>query len=491
MAKSTIEEIVTQLKVELDPSIGSQLSRFHGLITKALTNLPVLAAGATAALAGLVHSTVTAADNIGDVSERIGVNNTALQELKFAAEQTDASFDDLVTGLKFISKNAVDAANGSKDLQKAFGDIPLRDVNGNIRPANELLLSFADRIADIPDEATRVNVAVKILGRNAIQLLPALKKGSEGLTEFARAAHEAGIIFSPEDIARAQKYDDSLKVLRARFMGLRNDIGTPFIEGFTIAIMMAGDAVKWVRKNIQFLTIATGLLGAALVALNLSKVIANLSALSTSLGSLLIRFGPIGAILTTIALVIDDLIVFMRGGRSVLGTFINSLNEISNSPVAEYFKSLLALLFDFGNPDNWKRVEKAAFQLTHILERMFIALGELIQNAIIESIFSALSTLLNKLPTPIRKLLGGDFKVSFEGTKDQAGRLAALSQQAFPPSNTPSVISAGPTNTNNNTVTQTNNVTVQVGTPIELERTIRQAINKANQEALAAGSGGR
>ena len=68
-----------------------------------------LAAGAVG-LAVITKAAIDAADKLQDVSNRIGVSVTSLSELKFAAEQSGASFDTLNRGLQNIGKNAAAAA---------------------------------------------------------------------------------------------------------------------------------------------------------------------------------------------------------------------------------------------------------------------------------------------------------------------------------------------------------------------------------------------
>src|SRR4029453_14797165 len=62
-------------------------------------------------------------DKLLDASKRTGASVGELSKLKFAAEQSGASFDDVSAGLRILAKNAEQAASGAKAQALAFKEL--------------------------------------------------------------------------------------------------------------------------------------------------------------------------------------------------------------------------------------------------------------------------------------------------------------------------------------------------------------------------------
>ena len=237
-----VEELVTKLGLEIDGDVLSTLEKFKSAISKGLGGVTVAAAAAAAALAGVVGTAAHAADEIGDVADRLKVAPQALQELKFAADRSEASFEDLQLGLKFLAKNAVEAANGSKEMAAAFAGIQLRGADGKVRNSTELLADLADKVKDLGD-AEGLNLASRVLGKGGDKLLPLLRRGSAGIAELSARAHELGLVFSDTDVAAAGRLDDALKDVRDALTGLRNQLGAQFFEAVAAGLELMSDAI--------------------------------------------------------------------------------------------------------------------------------------------------------------------------------------------------------------------------------------------------------
>lgn len=255
-----IEELVTKLGLEVDSDVLSTLEKFKSALSKGLGGVTIAASAAAAALAGVIGTAAHAADEIGDVADRLGVAPKALQELKFAADRSEASFEDLQQGLKFLASNAVEAAQGSKELMSAFSGIQLKGADGQVRTSTALLSDLADKVKGLGN-AEGLNLARKILGKGGDKLLPLLRRGSEGIAELSKRANEMGVIFSDEDVKAAGRVDEALKDVRSALEGLRNALGAKFFSLVADGLeLMAAGFIK-LRPYIE--AIGEGLLTAA------------------------------------------------------------------------------------------------------------------------------------------------------------------------------------------------------------------------------------
>src|SRR5688572_3854706 len=88
-------------------------------------------------------------DALNDASNRLGISSDAIQELTFAASQSGAGVENLTTALLLLNDKVGDAlvnstGEGAKTFQKY--KIAIRDVNGQVKTADELFSDVADRI---------------------------------------------------------------------------------------------------------------------------------------------------------------------------------------------------------------------------------------------------------------------------------------------------------------------------------------------------------
>lgn len=98
------------------------------------------------AFASFVKSGIDAAEQLSVVSKRTGIAVEDLSVLKFAAEQSDTSFETLTAGLQKFEQNLAKAG-----------------ISGS--QAISMLTALADRIQQTEDPAKRLEIAVKAFGK--------------------------------------------------------------------------------------------------------------------------------------------------------------------------------------------------------------------------------------------------------------------------------------------------------------------------------------
>lgn len=198
-------------------AIGNGLQRLNGKFAAAAA----AAGGFVAAIgiSGIGAATARALDyasSLGEVAQQLGVTTKDLQEYRYAASQAGISQEEMDKALAKLTVNIGKAATGGKAQAEAFNalGISVKDANGNIRTAGEIIPEIADKLAQVKDPATRAAVEIELFGKSGQKLDTLLAGGSSAINELTRAANDLGVVLSPELIARADEAADKMAALR-------------------------------------------------------------------------------------------------------------------------------------------------------------------------------------------------------------------------------------------------------------------------------------
>lgn len=173
-----------------------EISRLGGDGTSSIKNM----AGAATQLAGAFgvafsvgavvqfgKSVFDSASQIHDLAEKMGVSTDAVQGFKFAAEQSGSSLETVSTALTKMNANL---AEGDKSTVKALKDAGLSFAQIRNMSPEDAFLAITDAIQKIPDPMVQSDVALKLFGKSAGELLPAIKEGFRGAAAGAAKMSE-------------------------------------------------------------------------------------------------------------------------------------------------------------------------------------------------------------------------------------------------------------------------------------------------------------
>lgn len=410
-----VEELVTKLGLEVDSGALATLEKFRNAVAGGLSTLTAAAVGLGAAFVGIVGSTAHAADSMGDMADKLGVNAQALQELRVAAELGDVSFESLATGLKFVAKNAAEAAHGSTEAADAFKGIATHDANGKLKTADELLMSVAKRFETVTQPAEQTRLAMKLFGKSGADLIPLLKRGAAGILEFRKEAQELGVVFGDEALKNADDFGREMVRVKFALEGLRNTFATPFLGAFVEGVRLLVKGFKAARPAIAEVSAGFkdagqrmgGMLGIVKQGINLFgewfgdsslgkilgqvKVIKILEAVLIGLGVIFVATAAqaIGAWLAAaapfillgalIGFIVDDIYNFIKGNDSLIGRiqkWAEAIGEPDEHPLVRMLRKALGLLMDVTNPKRWDEFKEAAGgAVDFVSEKIRLALG--------------------------------------------------------------------------------------------------------------------
>lgn len=181
--------------------------------------------GVTAGFSKIVADSINLGDQLAALKGKTGIAGTALLELKYAAEQSDVSFDSLGDGLIRLRRTIGDATSGSKEAAAAFQRVGISVAQLRGQGVEEVFATIADRLAGMTDENRRASVANDLLGKSYADLLPLLARGSAEIGRLRDQSKLMGDAISEDDIERLAQADDAINNLKTSFSRLGLTVG--------------------------------------------------------------------------------------------------------------------------------------------------------------------------------------------------------------------------------------------------------------------------
>jgi hypothetical protein len=197
-----------------------------------------------AALDGL-KGAIDRADELRDLSIRLGTSTETLSAFGYAAGQTGTDMEALSKGMKILAKNAADAQNATSEQAKVFAalGISVTDSAGNLKQLGVLIPEIADKFKGLEDGTTKAALAQALFGKSGLDLTEFLNSGSEGLQEFSDKAARLGIIVGKDAADAADKFNDDLNDLKTAAQGLALEVAQSLLPKLDGLVTWATDFV--------------------------------------------------------------------------------------------------------------------------------------------------------------------------------------------------------------------------------------------------------
>lgn len=185
-------------------------------VSGSVRTFALAATGAFIGLGAALLSTTKRLDGVAKAAKSAGIGGEVFQAWEFAASQAGVSTEQFRAGLDRANKTVGDAANGLGTGAKLFDrlGVAIRDVEGNVRPTEDVIRDTADAIQGLKSPAEQAAAASELLGRTAgPKMVGLLNQGSEGLKAYEDRARELGIVIRDETLQSAEALTDKMDEL--------------------------------------------------------------------------------------------------------------------------------------------------------------------------------------------------------------------------------------------------------------------------------------
>lgn len=292
----------------------------------------VLKEVAEVALAGLAaekiyeftEGVVEDAAAIGKLAVSLGLGAEELQAWQVFAAQAGGDTTDLTTAIRSLSNEAYRAAEGGKEAVKTFAAINLTAKDLKDVDPTELLIKVGSAVAEIEDPTKRVALATQLMGRGALHILGGFAGGAEEVRAKLEEIREEEIGYSDEFVAEAKKSELGIHSLGIAITQLKAALAVYLLPAFDWINEKLKEFVRWTTEQISNSEKLTAIL-IALGSLVLPTIISALISLTAAIAPFVAEALLAAAPWILIGLAIEDLVVFLEGGDSALGAFLNKL----------------------------------------------------------------------------------------------------------------------------------------------------------------------
>jgi hypothetical protein len=234
-------------KVEESQNPLKKLTEGWGLLTAKLTAAIAAIYSAKKLLYDLPLEIASLNTEIQREAGVLGISTDEFQKWQYAAKLSGVQAQDLTLGLKLLSRSMEDASKGTGESQKYFAmmGISVKDVQGNLKPLNEVMGDIMDKFAAWEDGRRKVAIAMQLFGRSGEALIPLLNKGRSGFADLSREAEKLGIILSPDLIRKGSEAEDIFKKLDVQIKALK----LSFADYALKLAESANDILEFFRKT--------------------------------------------------------------------------------------------------------------------------------------------------------------------------------------------------------------------------------------------------
>ncbi|WP_157014898.1 phage tail tape measure protein [Mesorhizobium xinjiangense] len=337
-----------------DAQTGAE--RFAKVAKTAFAAVGAAAVAMASAFAVGVRRSLTEADDLTKMAQKIGIPIEELSKLKYAADLSGVSLSGLSTGVRRLSQNMNDAAHGVGEGAEAFEQLGINvlGADGKLKSSSQILAEIADRFEKMPDGAEKTALAMDLMGRSGADLIPLLNGGSAALNSLLLEAKAFGLEISQKTGKAAEIFNDNLARMSYALQGVTLSLTAALAPALVVVseamvnlAQMFVDALQYLPTLAEYAAVA----GGALAAMVSPAILAAFGNLTTAIAvglvgavralTAVIAANPLGALAVGIAAAVTAAYHFRDEIQKAIGVDVvqlarNAANLVIGSFVAAY-----------------------------------------------------------------------------------------------------------------------------------------------------------
>lgn len=172
----------------------------------------------------------------------VGISSQEWQKWTYAAKMADVSTEGLMNSWKFLSRSLIEAKDENSDAGKA-----LKALGITANSTEELMFKLADRFHNAADGAEKIDYAVRLAGRGAMEVIPLWNKGSQAIKELQQEAVTLGTVLGDVIVKKGSEAEDIFKRLDAKINATKLSLA-PLVLEFANLAEAISKSIKQMEK---------------------------------------------------------------------------------------------------------------------------------------------------------------------------------------------------------------------------------------------------
>lgn len=237
---NAVQLLADHFGIKLPDSLKTATSGMGTFSVKAVAAIGAVTAAVAAAVKAykqLIDQTkemAAQADETLTLAQITGLDTETIQQMQYAAEFIDVSFETIKTSLTKLKSNMQDAADGNEKLAESFKQLGISVTeNGSLRDAESVFYELVDALGTIENQTERDNVAMDLFGKKAEDLNPLINAGSKALKAYSEEASNMGYVLDKQAIAKLGAVDDAYQKLQKTQDGIKKQISAEMAPAVT------------------------------------------------------------------------------------------------------------------------------------------------------------------------------------------------------------------------------------------------------------------
>lgn len=331
-----------------------ELQELEGQMMGIITAAGAMGAAIGAAAFAMVTDFANTADATNKLARRIGTTAETLQEYDYVAERSGVTTDLMRNSLEKLQGKVSDAANGNKDMTATLKELGLEAKSFANMPLGDQMEAIAKGFQGLKSDGDRTRLAMKLFEEEGRGMVTVFEGGADAISKMRAEARGFGV-YSTEDAAMAEEFNDRLLDSKMSLGAIQKLVSIELLPVITEMLVAFRDFFlenkEWIKSGIVFafqsltfavkgLAIAFGLLalnriGAGIIyattairTMTAAMATARIAALALAASQLVMAFAipaAIGAAAAAIVLVLEDIISYFRGDKSITGLIVDEM----------------------------------------------------------------------------------------------------------------------------------------------------------------------
>jgi len=369
--------------------LGSVMKGVATGIGVAMAAIGTAAVGAGKKLYDMASDAAAAGDEVDKASQRLGLSREGYQQWEYVLSQNGASISSLETGMKKLNSTVDDAINGSASATEKFErlGISMEDLQGKTR--EEVFEMTVRGLQGIADEGEKAAIANDLLGTSSVELGALLNQTAESTNALKNKASELGLVMSDESIDAAVNYTDAMDNLTRSFAGVKNNITSQLLPGFTMVLDGLTGLITGQEGAAEELKE-----GARQTVDQIAVILPQILDVVTGLIAAIAEVAP-DLVLALVSGILDNLPTLIEAATNIIMTIVGGLIE-ALPQITEGALQLVLTLVDGIIANLPSLVEAALVMIVTLAMGLGEALPELVPS-IVEAVILIAQTLINNL----------------------------------------------------------------------------------------------